>query len=118
MIKFHICKNPAYDVTEIYITAKGGHGQNLLVKPMDFIFEETSVGTYHPPSIRLDNIHATEFLTALAEALDEKGIKTDKDAKIQGTLEATRYHLEDLRELLKLKGIKYVSTQITKDKQI
>jgi len=28
---------------------------------------------------------------------------TSKDAKIEGTLEATRYHLEDLRKLLKLK---------------
>lgn len=44
-----------------------------------------------------------EVFKALAEALDEQGIKTDKDAKIKGTLEATRFHLEDLRKLLKLK---------------
>ena len=45
----------------------------------------------------------TAIFQALAEALDERGIKTDKDAKIQGTLEATRFHLEDLRKMLKLK---------------
>jgi len=38
----------------------------------------------------------------LAEELDKRDIKTDKDAKIQGILEATRFHLMDLRELLKL----------------
>lgn len=52
--------------------------------------------------MRLSNLVAQDFLQALAEALDDRGIKTDKDAKIQGTLEATEYHLEDLRSLLKL----------------
>jgi len=42
------------------------------------------------------------FLKKFAEAIDEQGIKTDMDAKIEGTLEATKYHLEDLRKLLKL----------------
>lgn len=40
---------------------------------------------------------------ALAETLDQKGVKTENDHKIAGTLEATRYHLEDMRQLLKLK---------------
>ena len=53
--------------------------------------------------MKLNNIIAQDFLQGLAEALDKQGIKTDKDAKIQGTLDATRYHLEDLRKLLKLK---------------
>ena len=54
-------------------------------------------------TIVLSSFKAHELLRSLAEALDEKDIKTDKDAKIQGTLSATRYHLEDLRKLLKLK---------------
>ena len=53
--------------------------------------------------MKISSYVANDFLNALAEALDKRGIKTDKDAKIQGTLEATRYHLEDLRSLLKLK---------------
>lgn len=52
--------------------------------------------------MKVSDIIAQEFLQALAEALDKNGIKTDKDAKIQGTLEATKYHLEDMRSLLKL----------------
>ena len=53
--------------------------------------------------MKISNFLANDFLKALAEALDQQGIKTDKDAKIAGTLEATKYHLEDMRKLLKLK---------------
>lgn len=42
------------------------------------------------------------LFSALAEALDKNGVRTDKDAKIEGTLEATKFHLQDLRKLLKL----------------
>lgn len=47
------------------------------------------------PTVRLPNTAAHE----LVQALSELGVKTDKDAKIEGTLEATRYHLEDMRVL-------------------
>ncbi len=45
---------------------------------------------------------ADEFKMAMSNMLAEKGVRPDKDAKIEGTLEATRFHLEDLRSLLKL----------------
>lgn len=70
-------------------------GESKLLKPYEEIPKEFL--------IRISDYIAHEFFLALAEALDKQGIKTDKDAKIQGTLEATRYHLEDLRKLLKLK---------------
>jgi hypothetical protein len=47
-----------------------------------------------------------EFEHALLEWLKKKGIRHDNDARIEGTLEATRKHLEDLRELLKLTPLK------------
>ena len=46
---------------------------------------------------------APEFENALAQWLAKKGVRNDHDAKLEGTLEATRYHLEDLREMLKLR---------------
>jgi hypothetical protein len=49
--------------------------------------------------IKLPRYFADDLLKALAEALDEKNIKTDNDAKIQGVLEATKYHLEDMRKI-------------------
>jgi hypothetical protein len=36
----------------------------------------------------------------LAEILDEKGVKTDNDHKIQGIMKAQKYHLEDMRKLV------------------
>ena len=44
-----------------------------------------------------------DTLKELADAIANMGIKTDSDFKIQGLLEATKYHLEDMRSLLKLK---------------
>lgn len=42
-------------------------------------------------------------LKAFADKLSDLGIKTDNDHKIAGTLEATKYHLEDMRKLAKVK---------------
>lgn len=50
--------------------------------------------------LKIPHTLSAELLQSLAEALSEKGIKTDKDAKIAGTLEATRGHLEDMRRLV------------------
>lgn len=44
-------------------------------------------------------------IQALAEAFATKGIKTNNDHKNEGLLEATKYHLEDMRKLA-LKGKK------------
>ncbi len=44
-----------------------------------------------------------ELFRSLAEAMDKQGIKTENDHKIAGILEATKYHLEDLRKIAKLK---------------
>ena len=43
---------------------------------------------------------STQIFSALAEALDKQGVKTENDFKIQGLLEATKYHLEDMRKLV------------------
>lgn len=45
------------------------------------------------------------ILRQIIDALAKNGVKDDSDAKIAGTLEATRYHLEDLRTALKNQGI-------------
>ena len=38
--------------------------------------------------------------TLVAKALDNTGVKTDNDHKIQGLMEATKYHLEDMRKMV------------------
>lgn len=42
-------------------------------------------------------------MKAFADKLSDMGIKTDNDHKIAGVLEATKYHLEDMRKLAKVK---------------
>ena len=77
-------------------------GRLYVAQPVELILKERRRGERVEPTIRMDYLYAQEFLKALAEALDKNGIKIDKDAKMEGLLEATRYHLEDLRKLLKL----------------
>ena len=43
-----------------------------------------------------------DVMNVLAEAIKEAGGKAPDHSKTEGQLEATRYHLEDLRSLLKL----------------
>ena len=102
MIKISIRRSWDFSGIEIVFWEER-NGKIYAVKPMELIFEEYPEGTVEKPSLRIPHFIADEFLKSLAEVLDGEGIKTDKDAKIQGTLEATRYHLEDLRKMLKIK---------------
>lgn len=43
-----------------------------------------------------------EQLQAFADSLASKGIKTVNDHKNEGLLEATKYHLEDMRKIAKV----------------
>lgn len=43
---------------------------------------------------------AKGLLEALSKELNRKGIKPESDSKLEGKLEATKYHLEDMRKLI------------------
>jgi len=105
MSDLRISISPNIFTTDIYIYQRVGD-KILLAKPVEFVYEEIDEGKLCDPTLRLSYSFAHEFLTAFAEALDGEGIKTNKDAKIEGILEATRYHLEDCRALLNLKKSK------------
>lgn len=55
-------------------------------------------GAMISPSMYLNHY----LLKKLGEAIANIGVKLDADAKREGLLEATKYHLEDMRTLLKL----------------
>ena len=88
-------------MVNLYI-AKKEAGQIAIAEPLDLTLRLVEEGHSVKPTLQLKEWEAHELLLALAEALDEKGMKTSKDAKMEGTLEATRYHLEDLRKMLKI----------------
>jgi hypothetical protein len=98
-MKVRIYSNPWDSLTNIAFLVQR-NGQWMIAKPMNLEFVPLKEGEVTPASLTLVPEVATEFLKALSQALDDRGIKTDSDAKLQGTLEATKFHLEDMRGLL------------------
>ena len=81
-------------------------GKIYICKPMKMEYIPISAdGSFTEASLTLPNPLGQEFCQKMAEALSKRGVKTDNDHKIIGILEATKYHLEDLRQLLKLKEL-------------
>ncbi len=80
------------------------NGRVYRAKPVKLEFVECPEGhSPEGPTIRIPHELSGAFMKALAEELDRHAVKTDSDHKIQGTLEAMKSHLSDLRQLLKLK---------------
>jgi hypothetical protein len=52
------------------------------------------------PTFILSGMDANELLKSLADSISDMGVKTESDFKIQGKLEATEKHLEDMRKLV------------------
>ena len=97
---------PTGDWLELWIwdKAPGDKLYLMVVKDGEVHFDLCTPGEDHKPTLRFTGLWSGEILKALAEALDDHGIKTDSDAKIEGKLRATEYHLEDMRSLLGLRG--------------
>jgi len=77
-------------------------GKITVVKPVDVVYCTEEEGSEIKPTLKLN--YDPQLLQSIAEECSRLGIKTDSDHKIAGTLEATKYHLEDCRKLLKLPG--------------
>ncbi|MHA2113483.1 MAG: hypothetical protein ACW98W_18620 [Candidatus Hodarchaeales archaeon] len=103
MTKVFIERLPAQSGINIYIIKQYQDGKRFYIKFGTPELVEIKEDRRTEPAIELDGFHSIEWLKAFAEALDNVGIETDSDAKIRGTLKATKYHLEDLRQILKLK---------------
>lgn len=74
-----------------------------LAKPINLVFEKQQQGSIWEPTFTV--YHAASFLKSMSEALHQMGIKPDHQSKTEGLLEATKYHLEDMRKLaLKING--------------
>ena len=50
--------------------------------------------------IRLPRILAQNLLKNLSQELDNHGFKADSQSKVEGVLEATKAHLDDMRKLV------------------
>lgn len=96
-LKVYIEKTPVGPINIYFVDKR--NGRMAVAKKVELVFEEVDEAAMTDPTIQLSPFWGESLLQAFAEALDEKGVKTDKDAKIEGTLEATRYHLEDMRTI-------------------
>ncbi len=102
-IKVYVERPAGDDGADIYIVDRS-NGRRYLAQPLgDLVFKEIQDGDRREPTLRLGGFMTGDLLRALAEALDKIDVKTEKDAKLAGTLEATRVHLQDLRMLLNLR---------------
>jgi len=88
--------------TDVFIYKERPDGKCEIVEPMEFVWREMNEVDIAEPTMRLDGRTARAFFQAFAETLSKDGIETEKDARLKGTLDAQKYHLEDLREMLKL----------------
>ena len=55
-----------------------------------------------PPALILDMRETEELIRAFVAIAHSKDIKTKSEDVMSGQLESTKYHLEDMRKLLKL----------------
>ncbi len=89
--------------TKFVIGKRGGRGKlvyNLFTQEM----RDLEIGERIPGDfiVKLPWSIAPGILRALSTWLNNKGIRPDEESIIKGKLEATKYHLEDLRKLLDL----------------
>ncbi len=94
-------------IVDIYLYEER-HGElYAIASPTDIKFQIVEDKDRHKselqkPTFSLDRSIADDFLNAMAIALAKIDIKPEKDSVLQGKFEATKYHLEDMRKLLKL----------------
>ena len=106
MFEVRINNNFVRQVKEVYIFEKSFSGRmSYLTGIKNGCIEAKTLeeGESARPLFVLDYNIADDFFRGFMDALNGLDLKTNKDIKIEGTLEATRDHLKDLRQLLKLK---------------
>lgn len=80
------------------------NGPYRVVKPLQLVIEELEESEIIEPTFRLPRQEMYDFLQSMADMAEKMGIKTTKqltqEQKYEGKLEATEYHLEDMRKLV------------------
>jgi len=100
MVEIKIRDNPATGYLEFYFI-KGEDGKRFLAKPIELDYTPIKPGQMYPaPTLELPEFMAQEFLKELSNSLEKIGIQPEGVEKTKGILEATKYHLEDMRTLI------------------
>ncbi len=89
------------DTLNIYM-AYESQGVITTFKSVELVMEPKPMkhGTMVAPTMSIPGMFAREFPMKMIDALTRKGYKSISDSKTEGLLEATKYHLQDMRNLV------------------
>lgn len=78
------------------------NGVRYYARPVELVAIKAEMASVIEPTIVINDTDAEDMLKALAAGLDAHGIKPAAEPEAAGELKATKYHLEDLRKLLRI----------------
>lgn len=102
MIKVHIDNAPYRNVANVWII-KYENKRNYILRwsGKEWICNEFEEGSYlNEPSISFPYPIATDVFKAMIDAISDQGIKPDAYSVLEGEIKATKYHLEDMRNIV------------------
>lgn len=101
MMKVKIYKDPAFGTLVITFYEESGSGNKLYVaKPIVLELEEYDESKNYEPTLKIPWHGAQGLLQSMAVELSNLGINIDKVKETQSALEATKIHLQDMRNLV------------------
>ena len=78
------------------------NGRDYFAKPVELEFYEPEKFSMIEPTLRIDSWRGQALLKSMAEELERYNIKPESQHKLEGVLEATKFHLEDMRKIAKV----------------
>ena len=99
-LKVHIQHEPAFRGTSIFLYGRDQQGE-FVIEPMELVVRHYALGeAIDRPTLIFSGHDGESFLQALATALIGLGFKPDVLKASENELSATKYHLEDMRDLV------------------
>lgn len=103
-MKIKAYEDPQNFKTNFLLYTDKGNGEVYTVAPVDALLVRMQDGKEVKPTFSIQNSDAREFIKSMAELAEKMGIKTDsqiaEETRNKGVLDATKYHLEDMRKLV------------------
>lgn len=100
-MKIKIVRDDFIDGVNIYFYQEN-NGKKFIIPPIEEELIEIKECELAKPTIRLSGISSRELLESMAKELYIKNVKIKNPQLIRGQLEASEYHLRELKELLNL----------------
>ena len=104
MLKVYLRHDDMRLQTNLYLIFEDETGQRSIVEPMTLVVSPLHDEHYQKPTMTFEHHYATDFLQGMANELATLGYTPDRLKMSQSELAAVRYHLEDMRKLVFVKG--------------